>query len=157
MRKHKFHPHINAGREGNVIFYVTDDQIRLRSYSRPRDPKTEAQLKNRELHRELNCISSQTKALRQFCFKAVPAYSNSHNAFIGLHKQFIRQAGLTEGKVFESIHWSTGNRAGAASIRVKRSNDKFTLHWHPGNMTAISDSKSKVIWVLRNKTQGFWR
>ncbi|WP_289054378.1 hypothetical protein [Carboxylicivirga marina] len=156
MRKHKNLPHFNVGRDGNVVYYLVGEQMRLKSYACPKDPKTEKQIKNRNLHAELTLISAQTKALRQFCYKEVPTYNNSHNAFIGLHKQFMRKARLDSEKVYENLHWSRGERAGVASVTVRRSSGHFRLEWHPGNLTALSDVQSRVIWVLRNLTHGYW-
>ncbi|MCU4158028.1 hypothetical protein J1N10_18785 [Carboxylicivirga sp. A043] len=157
MRKHKYLSHINVGRDGNVIFYLIGEQMRLRSYNQPKDPKTEKQLRDRNLHGTLNLISAQTKALRQFCYKGVPTYSNSHNAFIGLHKQFMRKASLDTAKVYEHLHWSRGKRSGAKSMTVERSNHHFLLKWRPGNMNAMSDYKSTAIWVLRNVSKEYWK
>lgn len=156
MRKHKCLTHINVGRDGNVIFNLTAEQMRVKSYTKPKDPKTEKQVKDRNLHKELNLISAQTKNLRQFCYKGTPSYKNSHNAFIGLHKQFIRLARLDAKKVYENLHWSRGSRAGARSVTIERSSNHFSLCWHPGNMSALSDVDSQVIWVLRNVTHGYW-
>jgi len=156
MRKHPFNPVINVGKEGTVVFYAVGDTIRMRSYTKPKDPQTQKQLANRKLHRELNLISAQTKQLRQFCYKDIPSYKNSHNAFIGLHKQFVRLADLDAENIYQNIHWSAGNRVGVKSMSVLRDVHQCLLKWHPGSLNRASDKYSTAIWVMRNLTHGYW-
>jgi len=156
MKRHKVNPLINVGKDGNVVFYVVDDQMRIRSYTKPKDPKTPKQLANRKLHADLNLISAQTKELRQFCYKDISTYKNSHNAFIGLHKQFVRCAKLNPEDIYQNIHWSVGSRAGTEDISILRNSEQCLLQWSAGRLNRVSDKSARAVWVIRNITQGCW-
>ncbi len=156
MKKHGVNPLINVGKDGNVVFYVVDDQMRIRSYAKPKDPKTPKQLANRKLHAALNLISAQTKELRQFCYKGISTYKNSHNAFIGLHKQFVRCAKLNPDDICQNIHWSIGSRPGVVAISLMRNESQCLLQWSPGRINRISDKSARAVWVIRNLTQCCW-
>ncbi|MBI9063200.1 MAG: hypothetical protein JEZ14_14560 [Marinilabiliaceae bacterium] len=157
MRKHPHYPEINVGREGNVIFYEVDGQLLVRSYSPPKNPRTAKQQANRHLHAQLNAISSQTKSLRHFSFQGVRTYKNSHNAFIGLHKQFLYETGLApeENGVPAVLHWSISNRPGAEWLTIERE-EQCILKWDPGRLTRQSDVSNQAVIVIYNVDQKEW-
>lgn len=157
MRKHPHYPEINVGREGNVIFYEVDGQLLVRSYTPPKNPRTEKQQANRHLHAQLNAISSQTKALRHFSFHGIPTYKNSHNAFIGLHKKFLYESGLPIGEnvLPASVHWSMSDRTGAEWLTIER-DERCILKWEPGRLTRQSDVTSQAVLVIYNVEAKEW-
>ena len=157
MRKVTDFPYLNTGRWGNVVIYKVNNQLLIRSYRPPANPRTPCQQSNRSLHRFVNQVSAQTKPFRAFCFQHHSVFNNTHNAFISIQKMWLNKlAGRLENELVKAMLWSTGKLKSPQWICFER-DQKFRLSWEVHEEgTVRSELSYQVLWIAWHSKNSSW-